>query len=164
MENWKQIILNGEKWNYAVSDMGNVKNMKTGRLLKPLNNGIGYLQVCLCNKGKRVWVYVHRLVGQAFVHNPFDYNEINHLNEQKHDNRAENLCWCSHQENINYGSRTIRMLKTRRNNKMEVTKHMFSFIISTEEAIMTNLLLENIEIVASYQDMYDNEMLIVKLK
>lgn len=41
---------------------------------------------------------------------------------------------------------------------------MFSFIISTEEAIMTNLLLEEIEIVASYQDMYDNEMLIVKLK
>ena len=48
---------------------------------------------------------VHRLVAQAFVPNPKGHKEINHINEDKSDNRAENLEWCSRSYNVNYGKR-----------------------------------------------------------
>ena len=57
MEQWRQIILDGEKYGYEVSDMGNVRNAKTGRILKPLMNPNGYYIVNLyrnknCNRRK----------------------------------------------------------------------------------------------------------------
>lgn len=94
--------------NYEVSDQGRVRNIKTGRILKPSNNGHGYLQVVLCQNGERTCHILHRLVAMAFVKNPARLPQVNHINEVIVDNRACNLEWCDQKYNNNYGTRTER--------------------------------------------------------
>lgn len=97
--------------NYMVSSMGNVKSLNyrgnTGKekMLKYDNNK-GYNRVLLYKDGKYKKYMVHRLVAQAFIPNPNNYPIINHKNENTIDNRVENLEWCTHQYNTNYGSRS----------------------------------------------------------
>ena len=54
---------------------------------------------------------IHRLVAECFLPNPNNYAEVNHKDEDKSNNNVENLEWCTHQYNINYGSRTERTSK-----------------------------------------------------
>lgn len=88
--------------NYSVSNLGNVRNDKTGRILKPGNSGDGYFTVALCKNGEVKHFRVHRLVAQAFIPNPLGLPEVNHIDEDKLNNRAENLEWCSRQYNQEY--------------------------------------------------------------
>lgn len=99
-EIWKDIE---ETTNYAISNLGSVKNTKTGRLLNPSIMGNGYKQVSLRMKDTDSFrkSYIHRLVAQYFVENsdPENKKEVNHINMDKTDNRAENLEWVSTSEN-----------------------------------------------------------------
>ena len=124
-ENW--LPVEGYE-NYEVSDFGRVRSMKNGkkRILKPADNGIGYLQVGLSKEGKKKFFSVHRLVAVTFVPNMFNLNEVNHINEDKTDNRAENLMWCDRKENINYGSRNQRASETNTNGKLSKPLLQFS--------------------------------------
>lgn len=88
--------------DYSVSNLGNVRNDKTGRILKPGNSGDGYLLVVLYKNGEHKTCKIHRLVAQAFIPNPLGLPQVNHINEIKSDNRAENLEWCTKQYNIEY--------------------------------------------------------------
>ena len=81
--------------NYSVSNMGNVRNDKTGRILKGLPDKDGYLRVCLCKENKKKTHQIHRLIGLAFLENPDNLPQIDHINQVKNDNRIENLRWCS---------------------------------------------------------------------
>ena len=114
-EIWKEI---NEYPNYMVSNMGRVKSLdkyvrsknnsialKKGRILKPSVNKIGYLLIGLWKNGKQKFFTIHRLVAKAFVPNPNNYPQVNHKNEIKDDNRAENLEWCDAKYNNNYGTR-----------------------------------------------------------
>jgi len=94
--------------NYSVSPEGQVRNDKTGRILRPRRQTQGYVQVHLCRNGKVVQHLVHRLVAEAFLPNPEQYPCVNHINEDKSDNRVENLEWCTKQYNNNYGTRDMR--------------------------------------------------------
>ena len=112
---------------YQVSNKGNVKSLernvkrKNGsictikeKILKPGKTSDNYLYVCLCKDNKRKNIFVHRLVGYAFVQNDSIFNTyINHKNEIKSDNRAENLEWCDNMYNNNYGSRNERISKSK---------------------------------------------------
>ena len=90
------------KQNYSVSNIGNVRNDKTGRILKLNKKSNGYLQVMLGRKTTPL--YVHRLVATAFVGNPLKKPQVNHINGDKGDNRAENLEWVTVSENaLAYG-------------------------------------------------------------
>lgn len=111
MEQWKQIIIDGEKWNYEVSNCGNVRNSQ-GLVLKPRLTKNGYLQVGINKNGKRKVVYVHRLVAIAFIPNPNELPEVNHMSEVKTDNSVENLEWISHVDNMNHGTLQERQKKS----------------------------------------------------
>ena len=107
-EIWKDI--EGFEGYYMVSNLGNVKSLnyrgkgKEG-ILKPVDNGYGYLQVRLCQDGKAKCCYVHQLVATAFLENPMGYTEINHKDEDKTNNVVSNLEWCSRSYNCSYNDR-----------------------------------------------------------
>lgn len=98
---------------YQVSNVGNVKSLgndktKKEKILKPAKDKKGYLYVCLCNQEIRKIYKIHRLVGMVFLPNPQNLPEINHRDEDKTNNRVENLEWCDVKYNRNYGTRTER--------------------------------------------------------
>ena len=93
-ECWKAIRKNR---NYEVSDMGRVRNIRTGTVLKPYNDCRGYLRVDLgrdCRAQK-----VHRLVASAFCRPRRGRPVVNHINRDRHDNRACNLEWVTYAQN-----------------------------------------------------------------
>ena len=105
---WKLIEHHGYK--YEVSDDGNVRNRKTGHVLSQNNNGKGYMKVSLSDGMFCSNVLVHRLVAEAFVQNddPCSKTQVNHINEDKSDNRAVNLEWVTASQNVNHGTGKAR--------------------------------------------------------
>ena len=85
--------------NYMVSSYGRVKNIKTGRILKPLNHSGGYLTVVLYANEKINTLYIHRLVSHAFLLNPLNRRCVDHRDHDKHNNNILNLRYASDIEN-----------------------------------------------------------------
>lgn len=108
-ERWKDI--DGYDGAYQVSDLGRVRSHKSGewRVMIPAKNHKGYLQIVLRRYGKVNGFLVHRLVAQAFIPNDDETKtQINHINEIKTDNRADNLEWCTTQYNLTYNGLQYR--------------------------------------------------------
>lgn len=105
MEEWREI-----DDRYSVSNLGRVKSNYANkeRILKPYFNKCGYLMVDLRHPSTRKSVSVHRLVAFAFIPNPDNLKEVNHKDEDKTNNRVDNLEWCDTKYNCNYGTRNIR--------------------------------------------------------
>lgn len=95
---------------YEVSNLGNVKSLRSGKLLKQSSNK-GYKYVSLTKEGKSRGFGVHRLVAMAFLPNPENLPEVNHKDETHDNNVLENLEWCSKKYNRNYGTYRERMSK-----------------------------------------------------
>lgn len=114
-ETWKPVTCT-DIVMYEVSSEGNVRNLKTGRILKPFYNTNGYAMVDLTrassDKTKKTYKLVHRLVAQAFIPNLKNLSDVNHKDEIKTNNNLDNLEWISHRDNMNYGTRTERMAKS----------------------------------------------------
>ena len=87
---------------YEVSNLGRVKNIETGRILKPFKDTNGYLILKLSKDGTRRTVKVHRLVALAFLPNPQNLPQVNHKDENKTNNAVSNLEWCTAGYNVNY--------------------------------------------------------------
>lgn len=109
-EIWKSV--DGFEGLYEVSNLGRVKSLKrntaTNKVLKP-HDTKKYLQVCLCKNGIKKDMLIHRLVAEAFIDNPNNLPEVNHKDENKYNNVAENLEWISKIENLTYGTRLERI-------------------------------------------------------
>lgn len=104
MEQWKDI--QGYEGLYQVSDLGRIKSFKTSKpkILKNQPNGRGYLQIGLIKDKVKTNFKVHRLVAEAFIENELNKPHVNHINENKMDNRAINLEWVTPSENMNHGT------------------------------------------------------------
>lgn len=122
-EIWKDIV--GYEGLYQVSNLGRVKSlprlhkyvhgyyMTKEKILSPRVCGKQreYLAVALNVDGKTKQYKIHRLVATAFIPNPYGYNEINHKDENKGNNKVGNLEWCSRSYNVNYGCRIEKQRK-----------------------------------------------------
>lgn len=123
-EAWK--FIQGYEGLYQVSSLGRIKSvarcrknngnsqtLMEERLLKQSKNNKGYCRVELCKDGARKPFSVHRLVADAFVINPLNKPEVNHIDEDKSNNKADNLEWCTTKENINHGEHNRKSSITR---------------------------------------------------
>ena len=133
-EQWKDIA--GYEGYYQVSTMGRIRSLERWiqdrfgmkapyripeKILKPKHSQSGYLFVNLSKGGHAHNQRIHRLVAEAFISNPNGLPSVNHKNEDKSDNRVENLEWCTPSYNNEYGTRTQRSQmnqKHRRNVRM----------------------------------------------
>jgi hypothetical protein len=100
MEEWRS--LNGIVEcgaNYAISTRGRVMNEATGLVLKPGKKRTGYYQVVLQSDKKRRYYAVHRLVAIAFIENPENKEQVNHIDGVKSNNCLFNLEWATRSEN-----------------------------------------------------------------
>ena len=145
-EVWKPIV--GYEGLYEVSNLGRVRSLDhithivrrngeydcliKGKILSPLVRQHGYLGVQLYGRGghkKRNLrtCSVHRLVAEAFIPNPMGYAEVNHKDESKTNNCADNLEWCNHIRNSNYGTRPKRIGDMHRNGKKSKPIAQYTF-------------------------------------
>ena len=115
-EEWKPV--KGFEGLYEVSNMGNVFSNRLKRKLKLSVDRLGYIRIGLCKNSRRDLrlFYVHRMVAEAFIENPFKKPFINHKDENKRNNSVSNLEWCTHKENMNAGTRNKRISINNKNN------------------------------------------------
>jgi hypothetical protein len=99
-EIWKQIIVDEIATDYEISNLGRVRNIRTGRMLKLVRNESGFLKVNAMYLGRnkqhiRAQLYIHRLVAEYFIPNnaPASKKYVLHKNHNYDDNRVENLYW-----------------------------------------------------------------------
>lgn len=94
--------------DYYITDSGDIYSRsynKTGRIkkLSQVKRPDGYLKVALFRDGRYTNVLVHRIIAEAFIQNPDNKPFINHKNGIRHDNRIDNLEWCTNAENVKHG-------------------------------------------------------------
>lgn len=116
-EIWKPIC--GYEGLYEVSNTGNVRRLETlsaeksrygkrrevrhkSRLLKPGKTAAGYLLVVLCGESGQKSHMVHRLVAAAFCDKKEGCNVVNHIDNHRTNNRADNLEWCTQKDNVRH--------------------------------------------------------------
>ena len=97
-EKWKDVV--DYEGLYQVSNLGRVKNIRTGKLLSPCTDKDGYQTSLLYNSNGRKTVKWHRLVAIAFLSKVDGANQVNHKDGDKKNNCADNLEWCSASENV----------------------------------------------------------------
>ena len=100
---------------YQISNFGRVKSISRtidrhgltnipDKIMNPSTNIKGYKVVQLSKDGIRTTYFVHRLVAKTFIPNPTNLSQVNHKDEDKTNNKVDNLEWCDGRYNINYGT------------------------------------------------------------
>ena len=85
--------------NYAVSNNGHVKNIKTNKLRKPVIESNGYASIQLLHDGKRTKHYVHKLVAGSFLPHPKNKSFVDHIDRNRSNDNVNNLRWVNRSEN-----------------------------------------------------------------
>ena len=131
IEIWKPIV--GYEGLYEVSNLGNVRSLNYNHTNKPkllkqdlCNNN--NLRVTLYNRTKKRFL-VHRVVAEAFIPNPYNKPEIDHINTIRTDNRVENLRWVTHSENMNNPITHTKSI----NSKLHYTYNMKAVIQTSKD-------------------------------
>lgn len=135
MEQWKDI--KNYEGMYQISNYGRVKSLDRlssnghlikSRYMKVSKKNNDYLYVGLSKSGVQKKYFIHRLVALAFIDNPHDFPQINHIDENKTNNYYKNLEWCTQKYNNNYGTKVERQVNntdyTKIKRKMKCKKVM----------------------------------------
>ena len=110
-EEWRQIILDDEVYEYEVSNKGEIRSMKTGKVLHSVINKNDYCRVTLSKNGIHKKVMIHRTMALMFLPLPKKYAKKcltfknlvpNHIDGVKHHNIISNLEWVTHKENVQH--------------------------------------------------------------
>lgn len=157
-EIWKDVV--GYEGFYQVSNLGRVKSVdrlingryaghKTkakGQLLKTFTNKTGYVRVALNINHKVNKFAVHRLVAQAFIPNPDNKPQVNHKDEVRDHNNADNLEWVTAKENSKYGTRPEKISQLKSKPVISVSEGglMRWFKSATDAASVLNVQNKNI--------------------
>lgn len=104
------------------------KRLVKNHIIKTQLNNAGYEIAHLHYNGKKRNTTIHRLVAETFIVNPNNYPEVNHKDENKLNNSVDNLEWCTHEYNVNYGTRNENISKRKKNS--------FQDIVEVETTIM----------------------------
>lgn len=140
-EVWKDIT--GYEGLYQVSNLGRIKSFRkwnrdageNERLLNPTISNNGYMQVTLYrSQNDRHKFLVHRLVAQEFVENPNNFGAVNHKDENRLNNKAENLEWCTLSYNNAYGTARIRGSVTKGQKVEQLT--LEGILLATYESLL----------------------------
>lgn len=132
-EIWKP-IKKYEGW-YEISNLGRVrsldrfvnhsnkgfKSFRKGKIISPGKTKDGYLFVNISKNQKSQNLRINRLVAQTFIPNPNNYPQVNHKDEDKTNNKASNLEWCTAKYNDNYGARNKKVAKKRGKKVIQLT-------------------------------------------
>lgn len=129
-EEWRDV--KGFEGKYQVSNLGRVRNIKflghkrsfkQERILTPKIDRNGYLIVHFSNGKKEDYnPSVHRLVAMAFIPNPNNFPVVNHKDENKENNRVDNLEWCTPQYNTAYGTGQLRAHEAKKKAILQIDK------------------------------------------
>lgn len=114
---WKKI---GEFRDFLISSNGKCFSLKTKKMLKPQKYPNGYLFYAFKINGKQYTRLIHRLIAKAFIPNPQNKPQIDHINTIKTDNRIENLRWVNQSENnLNSITRAKRLQTLKNSDKIK---------------------------------------------
>lgn len=113
---------------YEVSNKGQVRNKKTGRILKQAYQNSGYTIVALRRDGKTKTYSIHRLVMETFEPRPdADHLDVNHKDWDKTNNNLDNLEWVTRKVNLLYGSgpNELKILESMLHNAIKAALHQW---------------------------------------
>lgn len=122
-EIWKDAI--GFEGLYQISNYGRARSIShavncntgmrvvRGKILKPVDRGNGYAFVTFGKDGKQFNISLHRMVARIFIPNPLNLPEVNHIDRNPMNARADNLEWCDRKYNNNYAGRAWRSARKR---------------------------------------------------
>jgi hypothetical protein len=123
MEIWKTIKSSP---NYEVSNVGSIRNTKTGNILKVSTNNYGYKLVCLSNKNKKQTGYIHRLIAETFINTNLDTRTsvVNHIDGDKANNTINNLEWATYSDNAFHGRVRLKIKAEQATDLLDLLEQM----------------------------------------
>ena len=156
MEEWRRF----RDTKYEVSNLGRVRNRETGVILKQQYKYSGrlendYLTVGLYLREGKKRFRTHRLVAEVFISNPENKPEVNHKNNKRDDNRAENLEWCSCQENSDYSYMTNDGKKSKKIPVKLINKEGKEYVFDSKYKA-AQFIKENVECKSSVEKVREN--------
>ena len=105
--------IDGYEGLYAITSCGKVWSYRTKKFLKPWFNGCGYLYVGLHKDGKTKKLRVHKLVAEAYIPNPNNLEDVDHIDGNKEHNYINNLQWMTHADNVRKGcNKPVKCIET----------------------------------------------------
>lgn len=105
--------IKGYEGLYAITSCGKVWSYRRKKFLSPVKNNDGYLHVHLCKDGKPKDFKIHRLVAEAYIPNPDNLKDVDHINGNKEHNYINNLQWMTHEDNVRKASnKKVRCVET----------------------------------------------------
>ena len=140
-EIFKPIFINNEKTNYLITNHGNVYRIwkKGYKKIKPEVNH-GYLRVYISHNEIKKHKRIHRLVAEYFIDNPYGYDVVHHIDNDKTNNHYTNLKWVTNKENSMYAKMDGLILSCENHNMTKYTNEDIKFVCTLLESGMYTVL------------------------